>query len=202
MKNPGPPLQELIDHLILIPGEFTGKSDKSADTAARISIPAIVNDLLLDLGGVPLSDEETPADFLSKKENKAETDNYLKLISILCYIYEYRFFIENKSGSEKIKSFLLSQRLIDLSRAVKSSDEFITDPERREEICRAVLDAAGYYPEGENEKNARDRLSTLDSVERKIILTRTAEAQKKARELREAMMRKEAEEAASKMSRE
>jgi hypothetical protein len=202
MKNPGPPLQELIDHLILIPGEFTGKVDKSEDTAAKISIPAIVNDLLLDLGGVPLSDEETPAKFLSKKENKPETYNYLKLISILCYIYEYRFFIDNKSGSEKIKAFLLSQRLIDLSGAVKSSDEFITDPERREEICRAALDAAGYYPEGENEQNARDRLSTLDSVERKIILTRTAEAQKKARELKEAMMRKEAEEAASKMSRE
>ena len=202
MKNPGPPLQELIDHLILIPGEFTGRSEKTADVNVKINISAIINDLLLDLGGVPLSDEEIPANFNSKKENKPETYNYLKLISILCYIYEYRFFIENKSGSEKIKSFLLSQRLVDLSSAVKSSDEFITDPERREEICRAALDAAGFYPEGENEQNARDRLSTLDSVERKIILTRTAEAQKKAKELREAMMRKEAEEAASKMSRE
>ncbi|PKL16704.1 MAG: hypothetical protein CVV49_14760 [Spirochaetae bacterium HGW-Spirochaetae-5] len=202
MNNPGPPLQELIDHLILIPGEFTGRSEKTADVNVKINTPAIINDLLLDLGGAPLCDEEITKNFHSKKENKAETDNYLKLISILCYIYEHRFFIEKKSGSEKIKSFLLSQRLIDLSRAVKSSDEFITDPERREEICRAALDAAGYFPEGENEKNARDRLSTLDSVERKIILTRTAEAQKKANELKEAMMRKEAEEAASKMSRE
>lgn len=202
MKNPGPPLQELIDYLILIPGEFTGKVEKSSDAAIRISIPAIVNDLLLDLGGEPLEDDKIPANFHYAKENKAEINNYLNLISIFCYIYEYKFFIEKNSGSEKIKSFLLSPRLIELSKAVKSSDEFISDPEKREEICRSALDVMDYYPEGENEKNAHDRLSTLDSVERKIILTKTAEAQKRAKEIKEAMMRKEAEEAASKMSRE
>lgn len=202
MKNPGPPLQELIDHLILIPGEFTGKNEKSPDNSGKISIPAIVNDLLLDLGGEALSDSEIPAEFHNTGHVKPAVNNYLRLVSILCYIFEYRFFMENKTSPENIKSFLLSKRLVDLSGAVKSADEFITDPDRREEICRTALDVSGYYPDGENEKHARDRLLTLDSVERKAILTRTAEAQKKAREIKEAMMRQEAEEAASKMSRE
>ena len=201
MKNPGPPLEAMIDHLILIPGEFLEGNQKSADPVI-INVPAIVNDLLLDLGGVPLRDEEILKHFPGKKESKSDKNNYTGLVSILCYIYEYNFFTEKKSGSEQIKSFLLSQKLIELSKAVKSADEFITDPDRREELCRVALNVLNYYPDGENEKNAMDRLNTLDSVERKKILIKTEEAQKRARELREAMMRQEAEEAASKMSRE
>lgn len=201
MKNPGPPLEELIDHLILIPGEFLEGNQKSADSVA-VNIPAIVNDLLLDLGGNPLSDEEITKHFPEKKDNKADKNNYYRIVSILCYIYEYSYFLEKKSGAELVKTYLLSQKLIELSKAVRSADEFITDPDRREEICRVALNVLNYYPEGENEKNAMDRLNTLDSVERKKILAKTEDAQKRARELREAMMRQEAEEAASKMSRE
>jgi len=202
MKNPGPPLEELIDHLILIPGEFTVNNLSSDAAGKQIYVPAIINDMLLDLGGTPLTDEEILNHFPGKKNSKPDNINYFQIVSILCYIYEYKYFTEKKSGSEKIKSFLLSQKLIELSKAVRSADDFITDPDRREELCRAALDAAGYYPEGENEKYSMDRLTTLDSVERKKILTKTAEAQKRAKELKEAMMRQEAEEAASKMSRE
>ncbi len=202
MKNPGLPLEELIDHLIRIPGEFMNKNIKAAAAGKNLYVPAIVNDLLTDIGGFPLNDEEILKHFTDKKNSKTDNTNYLQIVSILCYIYEYGYFTSKKQGSEEIKSFLLSQKLIDLSNAVKSADEFITDPDRREELCRVALDVIGYYPEGENQKNAMDRLSTLDSVERKKILTKTAEAQKRAKELKEAMMRQEAEEAASKMSRE
>jgi hypothetical protein len=202
MKRPGPPLEEFIDHLILIPDDFMVKNDKSDNGMNTNNIAAIANDLLFDLGGSPFSDDEISKHFPDKINLKSENYNYLRLVSVLCYLYEYNYFIENKSGAEQVKSFLISEKLKELSKAVKSADEFITDPERREEICRVALNVMDYYPEGENEKNAMDRLSTLDSVERKKILAKTGAAQQRARELKEAMRRKEAEEAASKMSRE
>jgi len=160
----------------------------------------LINDMLIDNGGTPLSDDEIPVYFNDKKENK--NNIYHELVSILCYIFEDNFFTEKQSEAELIKSFLLSPGLIELSKTVKSADEFIDDPERREEICRMALNALNYFPQGETEKNAEDRLLTLASVERRKILTRTGEARERAKQLREAMMRKEAEEAASKMSRE
>ncbi len=202
MKKSGPPLEALIDRLIAIPEEFTGTKKKTGNLVDKINIPAIVNDLLMDNGGTPLSDEEISLYFPAKKDLKNENNIYPELVSILCYIFEDRFFTENKDSSELIKSFLLSPQLIELSKTVEKAYEFISDPDRREEICRMALDALNYYPYGENEKNAKDRLLTLDSVERKKILKKTLEAQARAKELREAMLRKEAEEAASKMSRE
>jgi len=207
MKKPGPPLESLIDRLIAIPGDFFIKDVKSSGSKVQIHVPAIVNDLLLDTIGITLSDDEISKHFQENSSNKTGSKsvkniNYPALVAILCYIYKDKFFENNKTLDESIKKFLLSQGLSELSKAVDSADEFITDPERREEICRKALDAAGYYPEGENEKNSADRLLTLDSVERKKILIKTNEARKRAKELQEAMLRKEAEEAASKMSRE
>lgn len=197
MKEQGPPLEALIDRLISIPDEFlqTGRRD----TEKGVYVPALVNDLLLDNGGYPLSDEEIQVYFPDKSDKK---NVYPRLVAILSYIYEDSFFTDKKNGAERIKDFLLSPELIELSKTAGSAEEFINDPDRREEICRRALNALNYLPLGETEKNAEDRLRTLDSVERKKILARTMEAQKRAKELREAMMRKEAEEAASKMSRE
>ncbi len=202
MKISGPPIELLIDRIIAIPEDFLEKKSKSYDPLNKIYVPAIINDLLLDNGGTPLSYEELLQLSPEKKENKKEKNNYPGLVSILCYIYEDNFFTENKSHSGLIKSFLLSPELIELSKAVDSADDFINDPDRREEICRRALDALNYFPQGENELNSADRLLTLNSVERKKIMVKTAEAQLRAKQIHEAMMQKEAEEAASKMSRE
>jgi len=60
----------------------------------------------------------------------------------------------------------------------------------------------GLRPRGEPEQIARERLNTLDSIEREAIIKKTAEAKIRAQKLREEIARREAEEAASKMSRE
>jgi hypothetical protein len=52
-------------------------------------------------------------------------------------------------------------------------------------------------PLGETIEQSMDRKSTLDSVERQRILQETAEAERRAREVREAMARKQALESAS-----
>lgn len=207
MKNPGPPLEAMMDRLTAIPEEFFKYAENPRSSESGIYLPALVNDMLQDNGGAPVSDDEILQHltvYADKKypDRSGKNPNYPGLLSILCYIFEDVFFTGKKNGAELIRQFLLSQELIELSNSVESADEFITDPDRREEICRRTLDALNYCPQGENEKDSADRLLTLDSVERKKILAKTNEAQFRAKQLREAMMQKEAEEAASKMSRE
>lgn len=78
----------------------------------------------------------------------------------------------------------------------------LDDGEGREELSRLMTRLAGGLPEGETPELARDRFRALDSVERARTSARAKEAERRARELAEAMARREAEEAASKMSRE
>jgi hypothetical protein len=85
---------------------------------------------------------------------------------------------------------------------VVRAKQFVADQERREELTRLTLDFLGFVPQGETETKAKDRLTTLNSVERAYLMEKTRQAQERARQLREEMARQEAEEAASKMSRE
>lgn len=86
--------------------------------------------------------------------------------------------------------------------ALVSADVFVTDPDRREELVRLCLAALGLRPEAESEAQALDRLTTLSSVKREKVIRATKEHLERARQLREAMRRKEAEEAAAKATRE
>ena len=86
-------------------------------------------------------------------------------------------------------SMLGSERLRQLARLVKA-ELFVSDPDRREELARFVLASLDLRPAGETVEQASDRLTTLDSVERDRVLRRTAAAEKRAREVRQAMARK------------
>ena len=79
---------------------------------------------------------------------------------------------------------------------------FVTDPDRREELARLCLDKIGLRPAGESATVARDRMTTLSSVERERVLTETREAQKRIQKIQEAMKRKKAQEAAPAWGRE
>jgi hypothetical protein len=76
----------------------------------------------------------------------------------------------------------------------------INDPDRREELVRLCLKGLGLIPQGESAAQAADRLTTLDSVERDRVIRETRQAEARAREIREAMARKRAEEAAARYS--
>ena len=205
MKKNGPSIESMIDHLAAIPSEFM-RGRSALESGKRPSLPALINDLLLDCGGSPAGDDEMAKIHQPVSDKQAgELDkrvNYHQLLAIVCYILSDDFFISKKTEAELVKKFLFSFELKNLSDAVDSADEFVNDADRREEICRMSLRALNFLPFGETEKNAEDRLRTLDSVERKKILTKTLEAQMRAKQIREAMMRRDAEEAASKMSRE
>jgi hypothetical protein len=48
---------------------------------------------------------------------------------------------------------------------LRDAETFVDDAERREELARRCLDALGLVPEGESKEQAKDRLSTLDSIQ-------------------------------------
>lgn len=197
MKREGPSLEALMDRLAAVPSEFLNRYSFAAEDPSGINLPALVNDLLIDTGDNPLEPEEA-----AKLGKHAKNFNRNALAGMLCHIYHDRYFTDAGIEPGLIRKIMFSERLAALAGTAGKAGEFVSDPDRREEICRIALDAAGLFPLGESEKTARERLVALDSVERKKILDKTAEAQKRAREIREAMLRQEAEEAASKMSRE
>lgn len=86
--------------------------------------------------------------------------------------------------------------------AVAKSAALDRDEERREELVRRVLRAFKRRLEGESAAEAEDRLRQVDSVERHRLFAAAAQRERRAREIREAMERKAAEEAAAKVSRE
>jgi len=135
------------------------------------------------------------------KHPKNTNLNFLRITAICCYIFTYDWFILNGISTSKVLLFLRDNKLIDLAEIV-DYNEFIQDMERREEIVRFCLDGIDLFPKGENKIIAKDRLTTLDSIERKRIIEKSRKAQERSRQLREAMARKRAQEAASKMTRE
>lgn len=96
---------------------------------------------------------------------------------------------------------LLVQELPALA-ALVPPERLDREEERREELVRRVLRAAQLSLPGESAMDGEDRLRQVDSVERHRVIAAAAERERRAREVREAMARKAAEEAAAKVSRE
>lgn len=199
-KEQGPPLESLIGRIAETPEDFlrTPSMISNSKKTEGVSVSAVISDLLHDIGGDFPGEDETS---LFNLERNDRNQNYLGIILLLCYLLHDDLFLGYREYASRVLEFLGSEKIRKLSRIVKFQD-FIADPERREELARLALDGLGLLPEGESKTRAGDRLNTLDSVERKRIIKKTREAQKRAQELREAMARKQAEEAASKMSRE
>jgi len=81
-------------------------------------------------------------------------------------------------------------------------EQLVTDMDRREELARLTLARMQLLPFGETAAQAQDRLNVLSSAERERLVAASRAAEARARELREAMARQAAEEAADKMGRE
>jgi hypothetical protein len=103
----------------------------------------------------------------------------------------------DRAGVER----LLVQEMAAMA-AVAPVDALDRDEERREELARRVVRAAGRSFPGEAAREAEDRLRQVDGVERHRVLVAAAQRERRAREVRDAMARKAAEEAAAKVSRE
>jgi hypothetical protein len=112
---------------------------------------------------------------------------------------------ESKPTIEQLQQFFIQE--IPQLAAVVSIDAFFAEEERREELLRRALRAIGQQLPDETEKVAEDKLSRVDSVEKRKLLLAAAEKEKQAeaerkRQLAEELKRREEEEAASKYNRE
>jgi hypothetical protein len=197
MEREGPLLEGLTRRLGECPIEFLGDPSAEARVPGSIDVAAIVCDHFRAMGTTfPASD--VVAKFLPW--STPESLNRLRVIAIATWLLHDDWFLSRKDLGLPMQS-LLGEKLDSLATVVRA-ETFVTDPDRREELVRTCLKHLGLRLQGETEVEAADRLASLDSLERERILRDTAQAEKRARAVREMMARRAAAEAAAKTSRE
>jgi hypothetical protein len=197
----GPLLETLTHRLAECPPDFL--AEPRFGRAGAIHVDAVVSDLLVSLAGAALTPKQAEA---FRQADAKKHRNLYALVLIACWLLYDDWFREKKNLGEaenlaEAARQFLSTGLTELAEVVKAP-QCISDPDRREELSRLCLHRLGRYPAGETEAQAYDRLTTLNTTERQRVIAATRAAEKRAQEVREAMAKKAAEEAADKWSRE
>lgn len=195
LNAPGPLLETLTRRLAECPAEFL--AEPRFGKTGVVHVHAVVSDVLVRLDGAPLTKDE--AAFYQRADAKQQR-NHFSLTLIACWLLHDEWFRENGKHAQAARAFLLNG-LSELAAHTKAA-QFITDPDRREELARLGLRALDLRPAGESEAQAQDRLATLNTAERQRILAATRAAEERAAAIREAMAKKAAEDAADKWTRE
>lgn len=197
MQHEGPLLESLTRRLAECPSEFL--AEPRSKKGGTVYVAAVVYDLLRDLSGPPLTKEQI-AQFEPSGKDPKESRNRLQVIMVACWLLHDPWFLYQRQFAQSAYT-LLAGGLNELAKLVPSQ-QFVSDPDRREELARMALKALGLRPAGESIAQAEDRLTTLDSVERSRVIREARAAEERARQIREAMARKAAEEAAAAYGRE
>lgn len=190
MRSEGPQLEPLLRHLAECPPEFLELAAPGTQDGADLA--AIVCDVLR-----PLCRDAPPESAAASLEAiRSRSPAVRRLVSLTCRLLADEWF---QLRPELVPAMwrLLTSEAWERRAALVRPDRFITDADRREEFVRFCLNQLGFRLQGETEPAAADRLTTLDSVERDRVLRATAKAERRAREVREAMVRKQALESAS-----
>jgi hypothetical protein len=194
MSSEGPSLQELTHRLSECPSDFL--AEPIIGSTGVIDSAAVVSDLSRALGGTLLGARE-----LAKFQHKNKSDrNRIRIALVASWLLYGPWFRAEKKHAKAAVAFL-SDGLDDLAPLVEAP-LFVSDADRREELVRLALGALDLRPAGESEAQAADRLTTLSSAERSRVIRETRAAQERVREIREAMKKKAAEEAAASYGRE
>lgn len=194
MMVEGPSLALLMRYLTEIPVDFMGEPHSSKRPGVHVD--AVVHDVLERLHHPP-----TPPDALTVFQSESPTErNRLRLTLLSAWLLTCEE-LEPFARPPATPLTFLQQALTELAMRVDST-KFMTDPERREELVRRVLQGLGCRPQGESVSQATDRLAAVDSVARARVLEKTRKAQERAQQLRAELQAKAAQEAAAKISRE
>jgi hypothetical protein len=191
MHAEGPLLEVLTRRLAETPADFL--AEPLVKNKGGVDVAAVVADLLRDLGG------ELPADAVARlrphKKTPGPERDWLRAVLVTSWLLHDPWFRARGADASRILTFFNDQ-LRGLSQLVPPAS-LTTDANRREELARLTLSALGLRPAGETAAQAADRLQTLDSVERQRVLKESLAAEERARQVREAMARQAAEEAAA-----
>lgn len=197
-----PPLADYLRWMRETPAVFRAEPEETASSGACVRVRAVVADLYETVaGGLPapaLLDAFTPRSVGALERNR------LRYVLAACRLLWHPSFRDPDAGpraarSRAIETFLV--QTVSMVSSVTPADSLSTDEERAEELVRRALEAFGLRLPGETETEAADRLTQVNSVERRRLLGEVAKRQEKLR--REAAIRQKAlEEAASKAPRE
>ncbi|CAN5345541.1 hypothetical protein BH11PSE11_BH11PSE11_33040 [soil metagenome] len=194
MQRPGPLLESLTHRLAETPPDFLGEPHIGA--TGNVFVAALVNDLLRALG---ISVHPVALIRFDVGDSQASR-NRLALVMIAVWLLADDWFVGAKLNHADAMR-VLDEAVTELA-AATPAHKFVNDPDRREELVRVTLARLNFRPLGETLAQATDRLSSISGVERRRLLEASRAAEKRAREIREALARKEAEESADKWTRE
>ncbi len=196
MTIEGPLLETLLRRLSECPIEFIETCKTPTGLPQLISI---LSDHYREFGDAnPMLKDDS---FITRLESSVkQTDKasmrHWAVLSVAAWLLHDDWFLARPEFSKASLQWLSSKSLARLSEIV-SPENCIGDPDRREELVRLCLESMGLRPQGESIEQANDRRQTLDSIEREGILRATAAAERRAKEVREAMAKKQALESAS-----
>lgn len=191
-----PPLPELLRWMADMPAAFRAEPQGFPDGTCRVR--AVVADLFETLYGAP-PPLATLAAFEAASTDQSERNRLRWILAAAHLLWHpaFRRAALARAGIER----LLIQELATLA-SVVAMESLDQEEERREELIRRGLRAVGLALPGESGNEAADRFKQVDSIERRHVLVAAAERERRAREIREAMAKKAAQEAAAKVSRE
>lgn len=198
MKESGPQIDALTHRLAECPPDFletpgNTQMNRGSTPSAVIDVGAIACDLMRQMG---VEDPASLATSIHRFGMKRQ-----QLISITVWLLSDSWFVKRKEYASAIGKLLVSEDFEELVQIVRP-EQVIGDPDRREELARICLRELQLRPKGESETEAKDRLTTLDSVERERVVRKTRAAEARARQIREKMAEQAAQEAAARYSRE
>jgi hypothetical protein len=188
MKHEGPALETLLRRLADTPRDFLDPPLPAKDGV--LDVHALIFDLSRQTG------EACTVQELRALPVKPD---FLTLCAIACWLLGDEC-LRDSVDKRKLLSFL-GETVRALAKECRA-ERYILDPERREELARIALASLSLRPAGETKAQAQDRLQALSGIERRRIIAATREAEKRAREIREALIQKAAAEAADKYTRE
>ncbi len=192
MNAEGPAFEPLNRRLSECPAEFL--AEPRIGKRGVIHVDAVVADLLSDLGG-----GQRVVDVGLFRSDDSKDRNRLSATLVACWLLHDDAFIGGRF-SEAVLSFLVAD-LPELAQVVPAP-QLVNDADRREELIRLALKALGLRPAGETAAQAQDRLTTVSTIERRRVVAAARAAEERARDIREAMAKKAAAEAAARYMRE
>jgi hypothetical protein len=192
MLLPGPPLETLLRRLADTPPDFL--DDPRIGASGQVFVAAVVNDLLAQGPGRASLIE------LQRFEGRSADAGRLRMTLVMAWLLADDA-LRAQSASRADVLNLLDGTAAELA-GLASAAKYLQDPDRREELVRVLLARLNLRPHGETAEQAADRLSALSATERKRLLDASRAAEARAREIREALVRKAAEASADKWTRE
>lgn len=196
MKHEGPTLESLTRRLSEVPVDFLAEPGGHAIGAGRVSVVAVAADLLRIHGCMP------PLGRLGALTDSGR--NHQQVALLVCWLLADEFFLgegRNAASDADRLAGLLTDSAAELAEHT-ASRKFVDDVERREELARFALARLDLRPLGETQAQAEDRLNGLSQAERARVMAASRAAEERARQLRDALRRKAAEESADKWTRE